>query len=251
VSAPACRLVDVAYAYPDGTAALAGVTFDIAPGEKIAVIGPNGAGKSTLLLHLNGVLLAAKGRVEIDGMEVCRKNLGEIRRRVGVVFQNPDDQLFCPTVREDVAFGPRNMGLADGEVQGRVRSALEVVGMTGFENRSAHHLSYGQKKKVAIATVLSMRPSLWAFDEPTANLDPASLRAVEAFIRAQEDTVVVVTQDLAFAARTRGRIVALEEGRVALDGPLDGILSRPAELERLGIDFSRQCYLCEKIRGAV
>lgn len=246
---PALKLTGVRYAYPDGAVALDDVSFEIAPGEKVAIVGPNGAGKSTLLLLLNGVLRAARGRVEVAGLAVEKKTLREVRRKIGVVFQNPDDQLFCPTVFEDVAFGPRNLDLPEDEVARRVAAALELVGMSDFGPRSAHHLSFGQKKRVALATVLSMRPAIWAFDEPSANLDPASQRAIEEFIAACADTVLVVTQDLAFAAETCDRLLVLFDGHLVRDASLAAILAESEEMKRYHLDFDRHCRVCAKIRG--
>jgi len=248
MSAPAIRFFDVSYQYPDGTLALDRVSFAIQPGEKVGIVGPNGAGKSTLLLHLNGVLLAKTGAVSINGIEVGKKTLREVRRAVGVVFQNPDDQLFSTTVAEDVAFGPRNMGLPAAEVDRRVKDALELVGLTGFERRSAHHLSYGQKKKVAIATVLSMMPPIWAFDEPSANLDSPSQAAVEQFIASRPDTVLVVTQDLSFAAETCSRLIVLVEGRLVFDGAVEELFARSELMTQWHLDMERRCRACERIR---
>ncbi len=173
-----------------------------------------------------------------------KKTLREIRRAVGVVFQDPDDQLFSATVAEDVAFGPRNMGLSENEVAERVRFALELTGTQDFAARSPHHLSFGQKKKVAIATVLSMMPKIWAFDEPSANLDAQGQRAIEQFITAQPDTVLVVTQDLSFAAEVCPRIIVLNEGRIAFDGALEDLFRQPELMKRCGLDLERHCRVC-------
>jgi cobalt/nickel transport system ATP-binding protein len=248
MTAPALRLTDVGYVYPDGAVALSDISFAVAPGEKVGIVGPNGAGKSTLLLLLNGVLLPQHGRVEVDGVAVGKKTLRRVRRTIGVVFQNPDDQLFCPTVFEDVAFGPRNMDVPEAEVAERVAAALDLVGMGDFGQRSAHHLSFGQKKRVALATVLSMRPAIWAFDEPSANLDPHSQQAIETFIAGCPDTVVVVTQDLAFAAETCDRLIVLFEGRVVRDAPLAEIVAAAEEMKRYHLDFERHCRACASIR---
>jgi cobalt/nickel transport system ATP-binding protein len=249
MTTPAIRLTDVDYSYHDGTKALSGISIDIAPGEKVGIVGPNGSGKSTLLMLLNGVLSTSKGHVEIDGVKVNKKSLREIRRKVGVVFQNPDDQLFSPTVVEDVAFGPRNMGLSDEEIDERVDFALRLVGMENFKDRSAHHLSFGQKKRVAVATVLSMRPQIWAFDEPSSNLDPRTKHAVEEFINSLSDTVITVTQDMFFAAQTCSRIIVLYEGRIERDGPIEQIFSDDKLLEKCNLDFKRNYSVLEKLRG--
>ncbi|NLH50847.1 MAG: ABC transporter ATP-binding protein [Myxococcales bacterium] len=243
---PAIEIRDLHYTYPDGTAALAGVSLTLEPGEKVGIVGPNGAGKSTLLLQLNGLLTPQAGEVRIFGTPVVRANLKEVRRRVGIVFQNPDDQLFCPTVLEDVAFGPRAMGLPAAEVQARVDEALAAVNLASLGERSAHHLSFGQRKRIATATVISMRPDIWVFDEPSANLDPKTQLMLARFIGGLRQTVVVVTQDLYFAAETCDRLVVLAEGRVKLDGPTGEILGQPARLEEYDLEFGRQCRICEK-----
>jgi len=248
MSEPAVLLAGVSYAYPDGTAALADVNLHIAPGEKVGIVGPNGAGKSTLLLHLNGILRPAAGEVRVAGLTLNKANLKEIRRRVGVVFQNPDDQLFCPTVFEDVAFGPRNMGLSEEEVRNRVTEALAAVNLSEFGDRSAHHLSFGQKKRVATATVISMRPAIWAFDEPSANLDPKTHRMLVELIDSLEETVLIVTQDLIFAAETCARLVVLANGRVVMDGETTELLTRTDELRKYDLEFGYACRFCDKIR---
>ena len=167
----AVKVKNLHYRYPDGTIALRGVDLRVKRGERVYLIGPNGSGKSTLLLHLNGILKPQKGKVIILGIDANEENV-ELKKKVGLVFQNPDDQLFMPTVFEDVAFGPVNLKLGEAEVKKRVKMALEMVGLTGFENRSPHHLSYGEKKRIAIATVLAMDPEILVFDEPTLSLDP-------------------------------------------------------------------------------
>ena len=174
---PVLHVHDLFYTYPDGREALLGVTMHVNHGEKVALVGPNGAGKSTLMLHLNGILKGTAGRVRVDGMDVIKENLGVIRARVGLVFQNPDDQLFSTTVFEDVAFGPLHMGYSNDEVHHRVHDALDKVGIGGFAERMPHHLSVGERKRVAMATVLSMDPSILVLDEPTAGLDPRSPRS--------------------------------------------------------------------------
>jgi cobalt transport protein ATP-binding subunit len=216
---PAIQIEELSYTYPDGTQALKDVSFSVMPGEKIAVVGANGAGKSTLLLHLNGIL-SGEEKIKILGLPVDKKHLREIRQKVGLVFQNPDDQLFCPTVEEDVAFGPRNMGLNEEEIDARVRNSLRAVRMSGFEKRSAHHMSLGQKKRVCLATVLSMEPEIFAFDEPTANLDPRGRREIEELLkRLERKTLVVISHDVGQVKKLCGRVLILHEGRLAADGP--------------------------------
>ena len=214
---------DLSFIYHDGTRALDGVSFSIERGERVAVIGPNGAGKTTLMLHLNGVLEPTSGTVEIAGMRVERANLREVRRRVGLVFQDPDDQLFMPTVREDVAFGPANLGMDD--LDARVHQALAAVGMEHVADRPPHHLSFGQRRRVAIATVLAMEPEVMVLDEPTSNLDPASRRELAEILDGLSITALVVTHDLPFALRLCPRALLLSDGRVIADGPTAGILS--------------------------
>jgi len=220
---PAVEAVALSFSYPDGTEVLRDVTFTIDQGESIAIIGPNGAGKSTLLLHLNGILRGS-GELRILGLPVEDKNLREIRRKVGVVFQDPEDQLFLTSVAQDVAFGPANMGLEKDEIDRRVRQALSAVGMSGFEDRSAHHLSFGQKKRVATATVLAMEPDVLVLDEPSSNLDPKARRQLIDIVEALPVTKVIVTHDLPVAYELCDRALILAQGRIVADGPIDRIL---------------------------
>jgi cobalt/nickel transport system ATP-binding protein len=230
----ALEVRDLRYAYPDGTAALNGVTFTISPGETVGLIGANGAGKSTLLLHLNG-LLFGHGEVHVFGMQVNRRNLHRIRHHVGFVFQNPDDQLFCPTLFEDVAFGPRNMGLPESQVKERVTEALEKAGLAGFEQKNGFHLSLGQKKRAALATVLSMRPELLILDEPTSNLDPRGRRELLALLANTGATKLIATHDLDLVRRTCGRVLFVHRGRLVADGEPGTILADAAFLEANGL----------------
>ncbi len=223
-SVPAVSIRGLKFSYPDGTPALERIDLTIEQGESVAVVGPNGAGKSTLLLHLNGILRGA-GAISILGLPMNDKNLREIRRLVGVVFQDPEDQLFLTSVAQDVGFGPANLGLERGEIALRVDQALAAVGMDGSEDRSSHHLSFGQKKRVAVATVLSMRPEILVLDEPTSNLDPKSRRRVVEILRGLSATKIVVTHDLPVAYELCERAVILDRGRVVADGPALDILS--------------------------
>jgi cobalt/nickel transport system ATP-binding protein len=225
----------LSYHYPDGTPALQGVNLEVCEHESIAVLGPNGAGKSTLLYHLNGTLMG-EGRVTVLGLSVEKKNLKEIRRRVGLVFQNPEDQLFCPTVFDDVAFGPLNMGLDMEKARHRVERALEMVGLRGFEGRSAHHLSEGEKKRVALATVLSMDSEILVFDEPTDNLDPAGSRLLIERIRSISRTKVIVTHYLPVAVDLCERAILLHEGKKVGDLPMDELLRNRTLLVQFGFD---------------
>ncbi|MFG2620541.1 energy-coupling factor ABC transporter ATP-binding protein [Streptomyces sp. NPDC048507] len=221
---PSLEVSGVAYAYPDGHQALFGVDLTVGAGERVALLGPNGAGKTTLVLHLNGILGGGVGTVTVAGLPVAKRNLAEIRRRVGIVFQDPDDQLFMPTVREDVAFGPAAAGLRGAELEARVREALEQVGMEAFADRPPHHLSFGQRRRVAVATVLAMRPEILVLDEPSSNLDPASRRELADILRSLEVTVLMVTHDLPYALELCPRAVILSEGVIAADGPTRDLL---------------------------
>ncbi|WP_404382673.1 energy-coupling factor ABC transporter ATP-binding protein [Knoellia locipacati] len=224
MSTPVLDVRGLAFAYPDGHQALFGVDLHVHRGERVALLGPNGAGKTTLVLHLNGILEAGAGSVTISGMPVTRANHLEIRRRVGIVFQDPDDQLFMPTVRDDVAFGPANLGLRGDELDARVQRALTAVGMEELADRPPHHLSFGQRRRVAIATVLAMEPEILVLDEPSSNLDPASRRELGELVDSLDVTVLMVTHDLPFALQLCERSVVLSEGVVAADGPTRALL---------------------------
>lgn len=226
---------DLHFSYPDGHVALNGISLKLYEGDKVALVGPNGAGKSTLMLHLNGIL-GGKGEVEIAGMRLTRDNLPAIRARVGLVFQNPDDQLFSPTVFEDVAFGPLHMGLPEAEVRTRVDAALEAVRMTAYRDRLSHHLSVGEKKRIAIATVLSMNPSLLVLDEPSAGLDPRARRTLINLLRDLPITMLVSTHDMAMVKELFPRTVVVDEGRVVADGSTADILENEALLTAHGLE---------------
>ncbi|MBM3165939.1 MAG: ABC transporter ATP-binding protein [Chloroflexi bacterium] len=217
------EIVDLSFTYPDGHRGLEYVTLAIYSGENVAVIGPNGAGKSTLLLHLNGIL-RNNGAVRICGLPVQEKNLREIRQKVGLVFQDPEDQLFSLNVFDDVAFGPINMGYTEAEVRQRVGRALEWVSMTGYNERSSHHLSLGEKKRIAIATVLSLDPDILALDEPTSNLDPRSKWALIELLKQLSMTKIIATHDLELVRVLCQRTVVLDGGRVVADGKTAEIL---------------------------
>jgi cobalt/nickel transport system ATP-binding protein len=219
------------YRYPNGVAGLTGVNLDVEAGERIAVLGPNGAGKTTLMLHLNG-LLAGEGELEVAGIDVQAGNTRELRARVGLVFQDPDDQLFMPTVREDVAFGPLNLGLAREEALARVIEALAAVRMEHVADRAPHQLSLGQRRRVAIATVLALRPEILVLDEPSANLDPRSRRELLEVLDEIGGTMLVVTHDLPFAAALCERALVLSGGRFVADGPCLDVLADDALLAR-------------------
>jgi cobalt/nickel transport system ATP-binding protein len=225
VSPPALEVRSVVYAYPDGHQALFGVDLTIRTGERVALLGPNGAGKTTLVLHLNGIYLPAHGDVVVAGLPVVKANLQEVRRRVGIVFQDPDDQLFMPTVRDDVAFGPANLGLRGGELDARVADALGAVGMVEHADRPPHHLSFGQRRRVAAATVLAMQPEILVLDEPSSNLDPAARREFADIVLALGMTTLMVTHDLPYALELCPRAVVMNEGRIVADGPTREILA--------------------------
>jgi cobalt/nickel transport system ATP-binding protein len=236
---PSLHVSGLAYAYPDGHQALFGVDLSIERGERVALLGPNGAGKTTLVMHLNGILSGGVGAVEVGGLPVAKENLQEIRRRVGIVFQDPDDQLFMPTVRDDVAFGPANLGLQGAELETCVNRALASVDMLEHADRTPHHLSFGQRRRVAVATVLAMEPEILVLDEPSSNLDPASRRELADIVRALDVTILMVTHDLPYALELCSRSLVLSEGVVVADGPTRTILS-DAELmkaHRLELPF--------------
>jgi cobalt/nickel transport system ATP-binding protein len=225
VSTPVLDVQGLAYAYPDGHQALFGVDLHVHRGERVALLGPNGAGKTTFVLHLNGILTAGAGSVSVSGLPVVKEHLGEIRRRVGIVFQDPDDQLFLGTVRQDVAFGPANLGLRGPALEERVVRALEQVGMADFADRPPHHLSFGQRRRVAVATVLAMEPEILVLDEPSSNLDPASRRELADILRGLDVTVLMVTHDLPYALELCPRSVILSDGVVVADGATYDVLT--------------------------
>ena len=224
MSTPVVELRDLRHTYPDGHAALRGVDLHVHPGERVALLGPNGAGKTTLVLHLNGILRPDSGQVTISGLPVADDSLLEVRRRVGIVFQDPEDQLFMPTVAQDVAFGPRNLGLRGPELQERVDEALAAVDVADLADRPPHHLSFGQRRRVAIATVLAMRPEILVLDEPSSNLDPAARREVADLLRRLEVTVLMVTHDLPYALELCERSVVLSDGEIVGDGSTAEVL---------------------------
>jgi cobalt/nickel transport system ATP-binding protein len=225
VTTPVLDVRGLAYAYPDGHQALYGVDLHVHRGERVALLGPNGAGKTTLVLHLNGILQAGAGSVSVSGLPVVKDNLREIRRRVGIVFQDPDDQLFMGTVRQDVAFGPANLGVKGAELERRVLAALDLVGMADFVDRPPHHLSFGQRRRVAVATVLVMEPEILVLDEPSSNLDPASRRELADILRSLDVTVLMVTHDLPYALELCPRSVVLSDGVVVTDGATYDVLT--------------------------
>jgi len=239
MSAPSLEVSGLTYTYPDGTAVLHGVDLHVHPGERVALLGPNGAGKTTLVLHLNGILTPDAGRVSVAGLEVRADTLAEVRRRVGVVFQDPDDQLFMTTVGADVAFGPANYGVRGAELADRVRAALDDVGMADVVDRPPHHLSLGERRRVALATVLAMHPEVLVLDEPSASMDPASRRELADVLVALGITLLMVTHDLPYALELCPRALVMNHGRIVADGPTSELLADGALLaaNRLELPF--------------
>lgn len=227
---------NLSFSYPDGQEALIGISLHVASGEKVALIGPNGAGKSTLLLHLNGILIGS-GNIKIMGLQPTHENLPVIRSRVGLVFQNPDDQLFSPTVFDDVAYGPIYQGLNKEAVLSRVNKALMDVQMKEYRDRVSHHLSLGEKKRIAIATVLSMRPDILVLDEPTSGLDPRARRELIQLLRKFPQTLLVATHDLLLVRELLPRTIVIDGGRIAFDCATAEILSDNSKLEAHGLEL--------------
>ena len=226
---------ELAFAYPDGNQALFGVNLKINKGERVALLGPNGAGKTTLVMHLNGILSTLHGKVFVAGKLVDSKDkegLKQIRSKVGIVFQDPDDQLFMPTVGQDVAFGPYNMGLRDAELDEVVTQALSMVGMLEYKDRPPHHLSFGQRRRVAVATVLAMKPEILVLDEPSSNLDPASRRELAEILRSLDITIIMVTHDIPYANELCERSLILSGGIIAADGKTKDILKNEELLKK-------------------
>lgn len=230
------EIANLQFNYPDGHPALRGANLRVAPGEKVALVGPNGAGKSTLMLHLNGILQGGTGEVRVGGLPVRKDTLGRVRAAVGLVFQDPDDQLFSPTVFEDVAFGPLHMGRPEAEVGARVDRALAAVGMSAYRQRVSHHLSVGEKKRIAIATVLSMDPEILVLDEPSAGLDPRARRGLIGLLRDLPQTMLVSTHDLRLVREVFPRTVIMDEGRIVADGPTAGLLADAGLLAAHGLE---------------
>lgn len=238
---------DLKYRYPDGYQALDRVSFRITHGESVGIIGANGAGKSTLLMILAGVLLPDEGEVRIGDIPINKKTLPLIRQRVGIVFQDPDDQLFMPTVYEDVAFGPRNYRLPEEEVEKRVVNALETVGILHLKDRPPYRLSGGEKRSAAIATILSMNPDILLMDEPTSSLDPKSRRRVIELLQSFIHTKIIATHDLDMVLEVCKRTIVLKEGRIIIDGPTEEILSNKNLMEECGLELPlslQRCLVC-------
>ncbi len=227
---------DLTFTYPDGRVALRGVSLFVAPGEKVALVGPNGAGKSTLMLHLNGIL-KGQGEVRVCGTRIEEGSIGEIRAAVGLVFQDPDDQLFSATVFDDVAFGPLYMGLPEEDIRSRVQHALEAVELNDYGDRVCHHLSGGEKKRVAIATVLSMDPEILVLDEPTAGLDPRARRSLIHLLHDLPQTMLVSTHDIPMVAELFERTVVIDEGEIVFDGSTQSLMADRNLLAQHGMEI--------------
>lgn len=240
---------DLGFIYPDGTVALDGATFGVGHGESIALVGANGAGKSTLLMQLNGFLAPSRGSVRIGGVPVTKGTLADIRKTIGTVFQDPDDQLFMPSVAEDVAFGPMNLGLPAEEVRARVADSLARVGASHLADRPPYRLSGGEKRAAAIATVLAMNPSILVMDEPTSNLDPRARRRLIELLATFEHTKIIATHDLDMALELCERTIVMSGGAVTADGPTEGVFRDDALLARSGLERPlglQHCPVCGK-----
>jgi cobalt/nickel transport system ATP-binding protein len=235
VMKPVIQISSLSFTYPDGTLALDRISLEIFEDECVGLVGPNGAGKTTLLLHLNGIL-SGVGRVTVDGLEVSDKNLRKVRQKVGIVFQDPEDQLFSPTVFDDIAFGPLTMRLAHKEVLSRVSWALNEAGLDGLEKRAPHHLSFGQKKKASLASILSMQPKIIALDEPTSNMDPRSRKRFLQLIKGLKATKILSTHDMESVSALCNRVVVLDSGRLVADGEAHTILSNRELMESHGLE---------------
>jgi len=241
----AVEIKNLSFAYGKDPA-LKNVSLKIRSGERFGIIGPSGAGKSTLLLHLNGIL-SGDGEVKIDGLPVTKESLPEIRRKVGLVFQNPDDQLFNPTVEEDVAFGPLNLGLSREETGTRVTETLKHMNLEGFEAKASHHLSYGEQKRVALATVLAMQPEVVAFDEPFSNLDPAMVKHLIEIIESLDATVILVSQQILPVMASCSRLAILKDGQVIRVGTPAELAADRGLLKECGLDVGFYCSICKKL----
>jgi cobalt/nickel transport system ATP-binding protein len=232
----AIRTTRLSYTYPDGTKALEGIDFDVRCGERVAIVGPSGAGKSTLLLHLNGVLVGS-GSVRIMDLILKQSNLQQIRRTVGLLFQDPNDQLFCPTVAEDIAFGPLNLSVPAGEIPNRVEKALRDSGLDySVRSRPSHHLSLGERRRVSLATVLAMQPSILGMDEPTSNLDPRNRHHLIEVIKDLKATLIIATHDLELVLDVCSRTVLMDRGKIWAEGETRPMLANAELMEKHGLE---------------
>ncbi|XRP97118.1 ATP-binding cassette domain-containing protein [Methanocaldococcus sp. 16A] len=241
---------DLYFRYPDGTEVLKGINFKVKKGEMVSILGPNGVGKSTLFLHFNGILRPTKGEVLIKGKPIKydKKSLIEVRKTVGLVFQNPDDQIFAPTVKEDVAFGPLNLGLPKDEVERRVREALKAVGMEGFENKPPHHLSGGQKKRVAIAGILAMQPEVIVLDEPTSGLDPVGASKIMKLLydlNKKGMTIIISTHDVDLVPVYADKVYVMYDGKILKEGEPKEVFSDVETIRKANLRLPRVAHLIE------
>lgn len=251
-SLKAIETINLSYSYPDGTKALENINFTVNKGENIAILGPNGAGKSTLVHHFNGLLMPTSGKVFVLGKEVSKSNVDWIRQKVGLVFQDPDDQLFARTVTQDVAFGPTNMGLPSKEIEDRVKWALEVTGLKGLENKSPQNLSQGQKKRAAIAGVLAMKPEIIALDEPMANLDPrTAAKILRLLLQLNQElglTLIIATHDVDFVPLFADKVYVLNKGKMFLEGPLAEVFLNTETMRSINLRLPRMAHLFEILK---
>ena len=245
----AIETINLTYTYPDGTKALENINLTVEKGENIAILGPNGAGKSTLLHHFNGLQMPTSGKVYVLGIEVTKKNLEEIRQKVGLVFQDPDDQLFARTVSQDVAFGPTNLGLPKSEIEERVKWALEVTELKGLENKAPQHLSTGQKKRAALAGVLAMKPEVIILDEPMANLDPRTAsKILKLLLQLNQElglTLIIATHDVDLVPLFANQICILNKGQIVLQGSPEAVFSQADVLRSMDLRLPRITHLFE------
>ena len=235
----AIEVTNLKYTYPDGKEALRGISFTVGEGECVGLVGPNGSGKSTLLLHLNGILpdsIEGSNAVTIHGNLLSEGNISSIRREVGLLFQDPDDQLFCPTVYEDVAFGPQQFGFPEDKVHATVVHALSLAGLSGFEKRSPHHLSIGEKRRVCLAGVLACEPKVLALDEPTSNLDPRGKRSLHEILQSLPVTKLIATHDLEMVVELCARTIVLDNGMIVADGPTSELLGNEELMLKHGLE---------------
>jgi len=232
----AVQVRELSFAYPDGHVALRDINLCVGPAERVALVGPNGAGKSTLMLHLNGILKGQHGTIHVGDLEVTEANLRKVRAAVGIVFQNPDDQLFSPTVFDDVAYGPIYMGLAEEQVRQRVTLALQQMNMGAYAGRTSHHLSLGEKKRIGIATVLAMEPTVLLLDEPSAGLDPRARRTLIELLDQLGTTMLISSHDLKLVQELCPRTIVLDEGRIVADGATEELLRDETLLRAHGLE---------------
>lgn len=251
-SLKAIETINLSYSYPDRTKALENINFTVNKGENIAILGPNGAGKSTLVHHFNGLLMPTSGKVFVLGKEVSKSNVDWIRQKVGLVFQDPDDQLFARTVTQDVAFGPTNMGLPSKEIEDRVKWALEVTGLKGLENKSPQNLSQGQKKRAAIAGVLAMKPEIMALDEPMANLDPRTAsKILRLLLQLNQElglTLIIATHDVDLVPLFADKVYVLNKGKMFLEGPLAEVFLNTETMRSINLRLPRITHLFEILK---